>query len=315
MTLNEVLKQVSETRKHIRFRKHQKALYAKCLSALKSEQLAYRKADTRLKKVRVGFPSSSINSIFLLFHEVLDNHAVGRQQTREELLLLRLNQLAGGQIISFLSERVAYMQQVDLTVKSLETSERGLISALEKQAALLSDRKAASLARFVFKLEDLKIDLSEANSAIELGEKARLHLVDIIRKSRDVQAWGNIPSETGEEAPLNQIPNELFSHATEGHMLLCAFKNELGEFSQGRDLELHTESLAGFKEAYFRSLILDWLEEGKVKGSTHLVRKKLNSLEAMLKGLKSKAVKIENEIEVISKEIDSIKQKYHAELM
>ncbi len=308
MMFHDFQQQIAETRRVIRFRIHQKRLYDRCLVALKEEQRAFRKAETRLKKVGFGAQSGEFRPLNLLFSKMLGAATPGKLPTRMSLLFAKLNQLAGGQVIEYLSQRVGYMSNEDVSVKALETSERKVKKQFEKFVSGIDDAKAVSLVSYLFKIEDLKADINEARSAFDLGEKARHQLVVLNRNLKDVTVWGGT-AEMDELLNSGSDSIEIFSHAVQAHMLLCAFKNELGEFAPGRDLALHFESITGFKDTFFNNLILDWVEEHKIKLSAFFVRKTLNSLEAMLQGLNSKIIKIESELAIMIQECNAILQK------
>lgn len=308
MMFHDFQQQISETRRVIRLRIHQKRLYDRCFVALKEEQRAFRKAETRLKKVGYGAQSGETLPLNLLFYNMLGSATPGKLPTRMSLLFAKLNQLAGAQVIAYLSQRVGYMSHEEVSVKALETSERKLKKQFEKFVSGVDDAKAVSLVAYLFKIENLQADLKEARSAFDLGEMARHQLVSLNRNLKEVVVWGGT-ADMDEFLKPENASIEILSHAVEAHMLLCAFKNELGEFAPGRDLALHFESITGFKDTFFNNLIIDWVEEHKIKLSAFFVRKTLNSLEAMLQGLNSKIIKIESELAIMRQECSAILQK------
>ncbi|TCO11032.1 hypothetical protein [Natronoflexus pectinivorans] len=292
---------ISEIRIEIRRHNYQKQIYDNCNEALKNERSVFRKAETRLKKYELGASMAKNLTLYQIFLIILEENQHLKNKSRRELLITKLNQMAGSRVIDYLTKRVFMQVLPSGNIRSMEREELKVKKEMEKY---LEDRSentnAQMLIPYTFKIENLKADLEEAVSAYETGENARAELIVLQRVLRDIQYWG---TEAGGEM---DVSDDVFNHSVQAHMMLCSFKNELGEFSEGRDLNLHLEAITDFKNSFFNNLIADWLEEKKIKLALFYVRKTQNSLEALLQGLKTKMIRIESELSITKMEQNAI---------
>jgi uncharacterized coiled-coil protein SlyX len=298
--------QIFETRKIIRHHIHQNLLYDRCLEALKSERSGFRKAETRLKKVGFGFDTNKEVSLRYLFYEVLTIRE--KEEERRNLIYMKLNQMAGGRIIQYLTRRVDAFSELKSNIKAIETREKKLLQQIDKKVSSLDGANIRSFARFIYRIGDLDADLTEAQTTLELGKKVRDQLTELIQKLKEIDIWG-FEEWMEDKGSQQDITNEVFDHSVNAHMLLCGFKNELHEFSEGRDLKLHLDAISGFKDVFFNNLIIDWMEGSKIKLSAFYARKTLNSLDALLQGLNSRIIKTESELSVTKQEFNALLKK------
>ncbi len=300
---------ISETRRTIRHQIHQKHVYNNCHQSLRIERSNFKKAEDRLKRHGFGVDLDSTLSLRQVFETILKDPEHQKKKTPRNQLFTKLNQMAGERIIDYLNNRVSFRSQAELDLKLIEKKEKKAINSLDK---LLKDYKTVNsfqVVHFALTIENLKADLSELASANKLGLRAAKELKELKKHLTFIHDWG-LWRETDELSetllPEKDISDTIFDHVVEIHMLLCSFKNELLVFPESRDLILHLEAISDFKNTFFNYLIVDWIEEVKIKLCSAYVRKTLNSLNALLKGLDARIIKTENELSVTTQEQKAI---------
>jgi hypothetical protein len=300
--LHQFQQQISDSRRAIRLRIRQKHLYNKCVEALKAEKVSYRKAGAKLSRLGIGARVGESLPIRTLFYRILEMPK-RVSKNRNQTLLAKLNQMAGKRIIEFLINRLSVLGEGDNSVKALETHEEKIKRDFEKRVSKFEDSQSPFLVNFFFKIEDLKMDLIEAESAISLGSKAQEHLLNIIHLLNKDNNWAVIYYDG--EGDFD-FADEVFKDVVNAHIFLCALKNHLWGFTQGREFILHLEAITDFKGGFFHNWIVDWEEERKIKLTLFYSRKTLNSLEVILKIIRTRKIKIDNEIKITSQECNAI---------
>lgn len=302
---------ISEFHNKIRTEQHRLHLHERCLETLKLEKRILKQSENLIKK-KIRNRNEFTNFHFL-FERILDNPEYGKVNAQQELLIAELNFRASTDIVPFLSQRLLGFKKGLDRLSTLISSQKKLVIKLEKISSNSSVPKAYTLVNYILKIGDLTADMEELVSAIVLGEEVKKTLILIVRQLQKTENWGAKEENEDSQDSINAI-NEVFKNVVICEMFICSFKNELREFSAGRDLNFHYDSLADFKSSFFNFLILDWVNEKKIKLSLNYSRKVLNSIEAIIKGLKGKKGRIENEISVTSTEKDAITANFAKEL-
>lgn len=302
---------ISEIHNKIRTEQHRLHLHERCLETLKLEKRILKQSENLIKKKIRN--RNEFTNFYSLFEHILDNPEYGKVNAQQELLISELNFRASTNIVPFLSQRLSGFKNGVNRLSSLISSQKKLVIKLEKISNSSSVPKAYTLVNYILKIGDLTADMEELVSAIILGEEVKKTLILIVRQLQKTENWGIKEENENSQDSIFAI-NEVFNHVVTCEMFICSFKNELREFSAGRDLNFHYDSLADFKSTFFNFLILDWVNEKKIKLSLNYSRKVLNSIEAIMKGLEVKKGRIENEISVTSTEKDAITAKFAKEL-
>lgn len=302
---------ITEIHNKIRTEQRRLHLHERCLETLKLEKRILKLSENLIKKKIRN--RNEFTNFYFLFEHILDNSEYGKENEQQELLISELNFRASKDIVPFLSQRLLGFKKGLDRLSTLISSQKKLVIKLAKISSNSSVPKAYTLVNYILKIGDLTADMEELVSAIILGEEVKKTLTLIVRQLQKTENWGVKEENEDSQDSINAI-NEVFKHVVTCEMFICSFKNELREFSAGRDLNFHYDSLADFKSSFFNFLILDWVNEKKIKLSLNYSRKVLNSLGAIMKGLEVKKGRIENEISVTSTEKDAITANFAKEL-
>lgn len=294
--------QISEIHQKIREEQHRLHLFERCIFTLQNERKVLKQSQSLInKKSQLKQNQKSICS---LFQFVLFNEELGRINSRQSILTSELNLRAATKIIPFLNSRLDYLEGKSQRLRTLIAMEKRLIVQFEKLAAKNKIYNAHILVNFFLKTADLKSDLNELISARQLANNARENLAALIHRLQAIRELCLPDNST--PTGLDKFLNQVFDLVIEVEMYLCALKNELKEFSAGREMNFHLDALVDFKTSFFNYLIADWISYGKIKRTGVYCKNLFNSLEALMKGLEKKNGRIENELSLITLEKEAM---------
>ena len=188
--------------------------------------------------------------------------------------------------------------------KGLKTQEKKIIEKLEKELYQSSDPKVSSIVPFIISIEDLTIDQTETEDIYNFGANALKRLNEAIKAFVSISDIPVSKIESGSNE--GKITFQAFLKTVDAYMYLCAFKNEQRQYADSRDLQLHLDSLTEFMSTFINQLVLEWTEHEKIRQSILYIRKTINIVEALLKGLNSKMKKIKSELSLTSEELNAI---------
>lgn len=304
MVFKEYHNQIKELRKAIRLSVYHKTLYGQCLDSFKEHTSIIKKAETKLRKVGSGKDETLPNNLAHLFSDWIDSKNIKSQKRKQDLVKTKLMQMSSTEIHAFLNDRVDSLWEEKRLFKGLLTQEKRAIERLENELRATDDPKASSVIPFIISVENLTIDQEETENIYSLGSNALGKLKTSIKSLSSIA-----------ETPISQIENNsnegqiaynAFFTSVQAYMYLCAFKNELSQYADNRDLQLHLDSLKDFMTSFINYLVLDWTEHDKIRQSLLYLRKTENITEALLKGLNSKITKIKSELSLTSQELNAI---------
>lgn len=304
MIFKEYHNQIKELRRAIRLSSYHKRVYGQCFHSFKEHTSIVKKAETKLRKVGSGKNEVLPNNLAHLFSDWIDSKNVKTQKRKQDLIKTKLMQMTSIKVQAFLKDRVDSLWEEKRLMKGLETQEKKAIERLENKIQEIDDPKVSSIIPFIISVENLIIDREETENIYNIGSKALEMLNESIKSLLSIS-----------EIPVFQIENnsnegKLAFHAfytsVDAFMYLCAFKNELSQYADNRDLQLHLDSLKNFISSFINYLVLDWSELEKIRQSLLHIRKTVNITEALLKGLNSKIAKIKSELSLTSQELNAI---------
>ncbi|MDG5799334.1 hypothetical protein QA597_03060 [Marinilabiliaceae bacterium ANBcel2] len=295
-------KTILQIRGEICSRLYKKKLYSNYRNIYKSEKELVKKAESRLKKTLLFDVSMSDKSVITLFDEV-NKVAKGSEMRIQLLLFLSLKYRIGCNLILCLEECYKELSGEDIKLKRLKAEEKRIKKEYEKQLYDIDDPVAHNIIPFSFKVGDLKHDLSVISELVTIGEEASEYFSSMKKIIRDLE----LNSETSLEL------DKAFDLFVKASCSIILFRTRIGEVRDNRNFNLHLESLNGFTDIFLNSFILDKLEEGRVKSSYIYLRKVHNSLEAVLKGIKTKLIKAEGELTITMNELNAITKRVEKE--
>ena len=296
--------QIKELRKAIRLSAYHKRLYDECSHSLKHHTSIIKKAETKLRKVGSGKRDNVPEDLAYLFSDWIDSKNIRTQKRKQELIKAKITQIAAIQIESYLKERVASLWEEKRLFKGLKTQEKKIIEKLEKELYKSSDPKVSSIIPFIISIEDLTIDQTETEDIYNFGANALKRLNEAIKAFVSISDIPVSKIESGSNE--GKIAFQAFLKTVDAYMYLCAFKNEQRQYADSRDLQLHLDSLTEFMSTFINQLVLEWTEHEKIRQSILYIRKTINIVEALLKGLNSKMKKIKSELSLTSEELNAI---------
>lgn len=296
--------QIKELRKAIRLSAYHKRLYDECSHSLKHHTSIIKKAETKLRKVGSGKRDNVPEDLAYLFSDWIDSKNIRTQKRKQELIKAKITQIAAIQIESYLKERVASLWEEKRLFKGLKTQEKKIIEKLEKELYQSSDPKVSSIIPFIISIEDLTIDQTETEDIYNFGANALKRLNEAIKAFVSISDIPVSKIESGSNE--GKIAFQAFLKTVDAYMYLCAFKNEQRQYADSRDLQLHLDSLTEFMSTFINQLVLEWTEHEKIRQSILYIRKTINIVEALLKGLNSKMKKIKSELSLTSEELNAI---------
>ncbi len=304
MVFKKYLNQIKELRKAIRLSSYHKKLYGQCLHSFKEHASIIKKAETKLRKVGLGKDETLPNNLAHLFSVWAESKNIKTQKRKQDLVKTKLMQLASIKVHAFLQERVNSLWEEKRLLKGLITQEKKAIEKLETEIRQINDPKISSFVPFIISVENLTIDQEETKNIYNLGSTALEKLNETIKCLLSIS---EIPiSQIENNSNEGKITSQAFFTTVDAFMYLCAFKNELSQYAENRDLQLHLESLKEFMITFINHLVLDWTEHKKIRQSLLHIRKTANITEALLKGLTSKITKINSELSLTSQELNAI---------
>ena len=298
------LSELKELRYAIRRIKYQKILYDKCNASYREHLSIIKKTETKLKKVGSGRNDIPKKDLHYIFNRWLETDKIRTKHRRQEILTARLSQIASLKVAEYLKQRIDDLSKEKRLLKGLESQETKVIAKLEKKIQETKDPKGASFIPFILNTENLSIDLKEIKGTLLLGEMALKKLSEAIKIMKTLAE-----SNTTDLATVPQRGEwsyVAFINCVEAYMNLCAFRNELTQYVETRDLQLHLETLPKFMSTLINQLILDWTENKRFKLSLFHIRKTINMVEALLQGLNVKKLKVEGELAITTQELDAI---------
>lgn len=296
--------QIKELRKAIRLSAYHKRLYDECSHSLKHHTSIIKKAETKLRKVGSGKRDNVPEDLAYLFSDWIDSKNIRTQKRKQGLIKAKITQIAAIQIELYLKDRVASLWEEKRLFKGLKTQEKKIIEKLEKELYQSSDPKVSSIVPFIISIEDLTIDLTETEDIYNFGANALKRLNEAIKAFVSIS---DIPvSKIERGSNEGKIAFQAFLKTVDAYMYLCAFKNEQRQYADSRDLQLHLDSLTEFMSTFINQLVLEWTEHEKIRQSILYIRKTINIVEALLKGLNSKMKKIKSELSLTSEELNAI---------
>lgn len=294
--------QITEIHQKIREEQHRLHMFERCIFTLQNERKTLKQVQSLInKKYQLKQNHKNICS---LFQFVLNNEELERINSRQSILTSELNLRAATKIIPFLNGRLGDLEGKSQRLRTLIAMEKRVIVQFEKLAAKNTISNAHMLTNYFLKTADLKSDLNELNSARQLANNAHENLVELIHHLQSIKEL-SLP-DNAIPTGLDKVLNQVFDLVIEVEIFLCALKNELKEFSAGRDMNFHLDALVEFKASFFNYLIADWISYGKIKRSGVYCKNLFNSLEALMKGLEKKNGRIENELSLITLEKEAM---------
>jgi len=296
--------QIKELRKAIRLSVYHKRLYDECFHSLKHHTSIIKKAETKLRKVGSGKRDNVPEDLAYLFSDWIDSRNIRTQKRKQGLIKAKITQIASIQIELYLKDRVASLWEEKRLFKGLKTQEKKIIEKLEKELYQSSDPKVSSIVPFIISIEDLTIDLKETEDIYNFGVNALKRLNEAIKAFVSISDTPVSKIESGSNE--GKIAFQAFLKTVDAYMYLCAFKNEQRQYVDSRDLQLHLDSLTEFMSTFINQLVLEWTEHEKIRQSILYIRKTINIIEALLKGLNSKMKKIKSELSLTSEELNAI---------
>ncbi len=296
--------QIKELRKAIRLSAYHKRLYDECFHSLKHHTSIIKKAETKLRKVGSGKRDNVPEDLAYLFSDWIDSRNIRTQKRKQGLIKAKITQIASIQVELYLKDRVASLWEEKRLFKGLKTQEKKIIEKLEKELYQSSDPKVSSIVPFIISIEDLTIDLKETEDIYNFGANALKRLNEAIKAFVSISDIPVSKIESGSNE--GKIAFQAFLKTVDAYMYLCAFKNEQRQYADTRDLQLHLDSLTEFMSTFINQLVLEWTEHEKIRQSILYIRKTINIIEALLKGLNSKMKKIKSELSLTSEELNAI---------
>lgn len=302
-------KQVFETRETLCQVTHNDRLLQACNKILKDEISEFKKTSTALKRAGITPQNLNKKQLWRLICTTFDPEAGKRSVTQQKLFLLQLNWLASEAIVSNLTRRVAKMSFTgEINLRRLRRDEEKYQRLLEKEAAFMEGQTQVRFMTFTNKMGDYKGSLTTARAARELGEEAYVYLRMVADSLKEITFWGKGegPRPAACDLQANALLERIFNSVINAHIYFCAFKTEVSEFAQSRDLGLHFQSVMHFKANFFNCIIADWVEARKLRMTGFSVQKSVDSLGMLMQGLKSRIFKMEEELEIIHEECSAI---------
>ena len=296
--------QIKELRKAIRLSAYHKELYEECFDSYKEHTSIIKKTDTQLRKVESGKEAEFPSDMVFLFTDWIESKNIRSKKKQQELINAKLTQMASIYVQSFLKDRVASLSEEKRLLKGLETQERLVVEKLEKEIHKNNDPKVSSIIPFIISVENLKIDEEETQNIYDLGSGALVKLKESIKDLSKISEFPVSILEDNSENGKNAF--RTFFMVVEAYMFMCAFKNELKQYTDSRDLHIHLDSLKEFMSTYINLLIIDWTEHKKIRQSLQHIRNTINIVETLLAGLNKKIIKIKSELTLTSEELNAI---------
>jgi hypothetical protein len=283
---------------------YQKKLYDKCIFSYREHLSIIKKTETKLKKVGSGRHDVPKKDLHDIFNKWLVTDKIRTIHRRQEIVAARLSQIASLKVAHYLKQRIDDLSKEKRLLKGLESQEAKVIAKLEKKIQDIKDPKVTCFMPFILNTENLAIDLKEIKATLFLGEMAHKNLTKAIKIMKPL-------SETNADdfsalPQRGELAYTAFTDCVEAYMNLCAFRNELSQYVETRDLQLHLDTIPNFMSTLINQLILDWIESKHFKLSLFHIRKTINIVEALLQGLNVKKNKVEGELAITTQELDAI---------
>ncbi|GAO29740.1 hypothetical protein [Geofilum rubicundum] len=302
-------KQVFETRETICQVTHHDRLLLECSKVLKNEISELRKTSSALRRAGILPETYNKSQLWHLICSTFSPDSTKRSVTRQKLLIMQLNCLASEEIVYNLSRRLENMSYSgEINLKRIRRDEQKFQRQLEKASELMEGSTQVRFINFTKKIGDYKGQLKAAREARIHGEAAHRHLRNLSNDLREITFWGSgeaaLPGENDDHA--NALLERMFESVINACIHLCGFKSEVNEFAQSRDLDLHFQAVMHFRTDFFNCLTADWVESRKLRMTGFCVQKTVDSLGMLMKGLSSRILKIEEELEIIHEESSAI---------
>lgn len=301
--IQKLANEISNTHREIRRELHRIHICQRCLAAFEEERSFYLKSNPYLKKkIKRNGASLGILSVFV---ERLKGQRKKNNEEYKELLLVELNIRASLQIIPFIRSRLKKSEANKQCLRSLNATKKRLLLQLEKFSMANDISPFQKLDTYFLKIADLQADMEELISARSWGEKIQkviqTNIQELLRAEKE--EW---PIDFDNPLVSGPLLDKLFSNAVTAEIHICAFKNVLREFPAGRDMNFHLEGIRDYKSTFFNNLILDCENESKIRFALPYSRSFLNSLQAVLKTIDSRLIRINNELMVNTIEKEAI---------
>ncbi len=235
-------KQVFETRETLCKVTHNDRLLLESNKFFKDEISEFRKTTTALKKAGITPRDLSTSKLWQLVCTSQPN-----------FLLMQLRWLASDAIVSDLALRLEPMKYTgEINFKRLRRDEQKYQRLLEREVAFMEPSTQMRFITFTNKIGDYKGSLSTAHAARKLGEAAHGHLRLLSNHLKEITYWGNGEEDrpAAGDYYANALLERVFNSAMNAVIHLCAFKTEVSEFRQSRDLHLHFQAVLHFKSSF-----------------------------------------------------------------
>lgn len=295
--------QISDTHTLIRRELRRLHLHQRCLNTYQLHRRLFIEAESSLKR-RIKSRGTDVEmlSVFLEGLKITDKKKI---RSRQANLLSELNMMTTIRIIPFIRSRLKIFEKDKQRLRSLKASERKLLLQMEKHLEPYNLPKLKALDNYIIKIADLRADMEELSSARKLGEEIKKAVQAIIHQLVRAEKRG-LPIDFENPQASGPVLNKLFLYAVMAEMHICAFNNEIREFSAGRDMNFHLEVLRDYKTTFFNNLILDCVSESKIRLTLPYSRSFLNSLEVILRGIDSRLGRLDNELSLTTVEKEAI---------
>jgi hypothetical protein len=302
-------KQVFETRETICQVTHNDRLLQECNKVLKNEITEFRKTSSALRRAGILPETYNKTQLWHLICSTFSPDSTKRNVTRQKILNLQLNWLASEKIVFNLSRRLENMSYTgEINMKRIRRADQKFQRQLEKVSSFMEGPTQVRFITFTNKTGDYKGRIKTARAARVFGEEAHRHLRNLSNDLREITFWGSCEGDLPAESDVhaNSLLQGVFESVVNACIHLCAFKNEVSEFNKTRDLDLHFQTVMNFRADFFNCLTADWVESRKLRMTVFCVQKALDSLDMLMKGLNSRILKMEEELEIIHKENSAI---------
>lgn len=302
-------KQVFETRETICQVTHNDRLLLECSKVLKNEISEFRKTSSALRRAGILPETYNKSELWHLICSTFSPDSTKRSVTRQKLLIMQLNWLASDEIVCNLRGRLGNMNYTgEINLKRLRRDEQKFQRQLEKASAFMEGATQVRFINFTKRIGDYKGQLKTAREARIFGEEAQRHIRNLSNDLKEITFWGSgegaLPGENDDRA--NALLERIFESVINACIHLCGFKNEVSEFTTSRDLDLHFQAVMHFRTDFFNCLTADWVESRKLRMTGFCVQKTVDSLGMLMKGLNSRILKMEEELEIIHEESSAI---------
>jgi len=251
-------------------------------------------------------------SVVGLFYSILGSKEKQLEKERQEMLTAKLKYDECCNSISVIERDLASYEESYKRYFGADSEYENAIKRKEELILKSNDDNAHKLNELMDKNAELEAMKQEVNEAIKAGKLVQEGLSNVMKSLQSAENWGTWDMMGGgflaTSAKHSRI-DEAREYAHNVKTALRRFKNELSDIDLTADFEINVGSFDKFADYFFDGLISDWVVQDRIHKSSESVKHAADNVNKVMRILKKKLTKIDQDLISISKNIRQIIEK------